>query len=563
MDLKSWEVKETSSTTGQIVCPDICYENGQYFKTLNEYNYSGLNGHSIENGVYKSNWGSSDPLIYHSYKLTDSFYFDYQIMGGDNAIVNGKRTLFIINFDACPSIDNNGIQYSLDLSSFDAICNSLECDEIRFASNSGGNFNYEISTINNLNTQFSLFSWPLRYSKSDNDEGLGKYTMHPALLKEITLPNLYSPFQVIKDGAYTSPFDYKYNVNLRKTTSNGETINSVDGNYVFELGFNNCHILEKINNLNFIKTQAVPDYYFGTNMLGGAVKSNVDFDNIDFSAVKYIGKYSFANSMSDGSEIKSMKNLQIIDDYAYQNCTAVYSIINNTINQIGKYAFCFNTSLITINMPNLESTGDFAFYSCNKLLNIYCNNLTSVGKYCFCLCSSLTSISLENLSSIDECGFYGCTELKRVNLPNLKSLSSASFYLDTKINEITFNNLVTIGDFSLYGLTNLKTITLPTTLTSIGYAAFAYSGLTTITFPSNLTVLGSYSLEGCLSLRTIYIESNAVIKIYQPTDVTDPLALWFNKPFFFGGIYLNDQPTLELYAADSFWSQYQSYLKVK
>ena len=90
------------------------------------------------------------------------------------------------------------------------------------------------------------------------------------------------------------------------------------------------------------------------------------------------------------------------------------------------------------------------------------DGITSIGKYAFECCSKLTEITIpEGVTNIGERAFWNCTSLEKINIPTGV----------TAINECTF-----------YECTSLSEVTIPKNVSQIGKYAFAYSGLTQITF---------------------------------------------------------------------------------
>lgn len=70
-----------------------------------------------------------------------------------------------------------------------------------------------------------------------------------------------------------------------------------------------------------------------------------------------------------------------------------------------------------------------------------------------------------------------------------------------------------IGDCAFYNCSDLNTIEIPTSVTSIRFEAFAYSGLTSIVIPNSITSIGEKAFERCSELKTItYSNSISVIE---------------------------------------------------
>ena len=240
----------------------------------------------------------------------------------------------------------------------------------------------------------------------------------------------------------------------------------------------------------------------------------------------------------------------IIDNYAFQNCTGLTEIIlPASITYIGKNAFESCKGLTSITIPdNVITIDDKAFSSCVALTSVnignnvtsigngafmFCKGLTSVtlpasityiGKYAFERCSGLISISIgSGVTSIGNTAFSGCKRLKefRVSEDNTSycQLDGALYSKDkialvacpaTKTNEYIIPNSVTsIENGAFASCAGLTSITIPNSVTSIGEYAFSdCGGLTSITIPNSVTSIGNYAFSGCDSLTSITIPNS-------------------------------------------------------
>lgn len=96
--------------------------------------------------------------------------------------------------------------------------------------------------------------------------------------------------------------------------------------------------------------------------------------------------------------------------------------------------------------------------------------------------------------------------LVSVSLPqSLKIISDDGFWGQENLQEITLGSVVEIGQSAFGSCTMLKQITLPDTLTTIGWRAFASSGLTSLTIPVNVTSLGDSFITDCSALTSLYV----------------------------------------------------------
>ena len=181
-----------------------------------------------------------------------------------------------------------------------------------------------------------------------------------------------------------------------------------------------------------------------------------------------------------------------------------------TVTAIGSYAFCNMRNLQIINMPEtVTEIGNYAFEDCNNLRQAKLPSaVTTLGDYAFAWCNSLTSITIpKSFSSMGNDVFYGCTSLSSLTVED----GNQTYYGNNAIIEKETHKLILgingtiipeevseIGEGAFRSISGLK-LTIPVTVTTIGYAAFAYSRSSVITVGyedlSKVNV-GSYAFDG-------------------------------------------------------------------
>lgn len=114
----------------------------------------------------------------------------------------------------------------------------------------------------------------------------------------------------------------------------------------------------------------------------------------------------------------------------------------------------------------------------------------------------------EGIVEIGESAFQSnyTGNLLSVSLPqSVKKISDFAFAGQQYLQEITFGGVEKIGRGAFSSCTKLTQITLPDTLTTIGWRAFEYSGLTSLTIPANVTSLGDSFISECSALTSLYV----------------------------------------------------------
>jgi len=134
--------------------------------------------------------------------------------------------------------------------------------------------------------------------------------------------------------------------------------------------------------------------------------------------------------------------------------------------------------------------------------------VTGVDKYTFARCSGLTSVQLPaTITNIDSYVFYGSSALKSVNIPIAVTSIGFSAFSYSGIESITIpEGVEKIASSTFRECRNLKTVILPESVTEINLYAFAYcKSLENISLPNSLTSIGERAFYECSSLKAITI----------------------------------------------------------
>lgn len=199
-------------------------------------------------------------------------------------------------------------------------------------------------------------------------------------------------------------------------------------------------------------------------------------------------------------------------------------VLSDNVEEIGKQAFEYCTSLTTINAPSkLKIIGENAFKENWALTSfILPDNPIEIGDYAFALCMNLESINLQNVTSIGEQAFYE-TIIRTLNLSGASVIGKSAFATCPLKELIVSDKLRVIGDGAFGGPyywlepnlmtevvlyeglesigaqafagTKLANINIPSTVTYIGARAFSNTDLTNVNIPSSVTYIGEGAFE--------------------------------------------------------------------
>lgn len=152
------------------------------------------------------------------------------------------------------------------------------------------------------------------------------------------------------------------------------------------------------------------------------------------------------------------------------------TVIPKSVRSIGEYAFYSNDNLTSITIPEGVTSIKFdAFYKCSNLTSITIpQSVTEINEYAFNSCSALTSINVAEKN------------------PKYDSRNGCNAIIETASNRL---------------ISGCSTTVIPNSVTSIGYAFYECSSLTSIHIPESVTEIAGYAFYGCSSLTSITCES--------------------------------------------------------
>jgi hypothetical protein len=217
---------------------------------------------------------------------------------------------------------------------------------------------------------------------------------------------------------------------------------------------------------------------------------------------------SIPNSVS--YEGKSYSIVRICDA-AFANKDVVSVTIPEGIKAIGEHAFENCEKLTSINIPSSVTGLEWrCFASCDTLATVTFGSdskLTTVGGSSFLHCPKLTTITIpDGVTSIGRFAFEECYSLTSINIPSgVTVIEQATFEDCESLTTVTFGSSSKVTAFEGSAFSNcskLATFNFPSTVTSLGYASFARTAITSIDL-SNVTKLYDEVFWGCASLTTV------------------------------------------------------------
>ena len=241
---------------------------------------------------------------------------------------------------------------------------------------------------------------------------------------------------------------------------------------------------------------------------------------------------------------KIPNSVESIGRFAFCGCTGLTSIeIPNSVESIGRFAFGYCSGLTSIVIPDsVAFIDEFAFIECTGLTKIVVtedntvydsrnncnaiietatnslilgcqntvipNSVTSIGKYAFSYCSGLTAIEIPNsVKSIGDNAFYYCSGLTNVVIGNsVESIGRNAFDSCTSLTAIEIPGSVTsIGGWAFSGCNGLTNVVIGNGVTSIGKDAFAFCfRITSIKIPDSVTSIEDGAFRYCSGLKEIH-----------------------------------------------------------
>ncbi|MCI8369904.1 MAG: leucine-rich repeat protein [Clostridia bacterium] len=192
-------------------------------------------------------------------------------------------------------------------------------------------------------------------------------------------------------------------------------------------------------------------------------------------------------------------------------------VADSDLKLINKYAFegCTSLKVLDLSYVKVITLGKETFKDCVSLEKIVKSSAIGTAyDRAFIGCSSLTSFDATGLHVAGANVFSGCTSLNKVETGKFTALGAGMFaYVDHHYVEYDYSNGEWVNKHTEYeGCTNLKDITILTS--TVGYGAFANSGLQSVTFKDvSEAKISASAFENCEDLTTVTFTNSTVKSI--------------------------------------------------
>ena len=183
------------------------------------------------------------------------------------------------------------------------------------------------------------------------------------------------------------------------------------------------------------------------------------------------------------------------------------SLIDETAEEVGAYAFYKYAGLQEVTLPNVTTVGAYAFSECPNLETVHFGDkLVDLIGGTFYNATVLNNVILpEGLVHIGASSFGGCSSLTNISLPD--SIKNVGGYAFNGSKIILFKlpeSLETVGEVAFYNNAYLTFSHIPSGVKTIGNRAFDYcQGITELIFDGVPESIGANAFRSCTNLKTV------------------------------------------------------------
>ena len=360
-------------------------------------------------------------------------------------------------------------------------------------------------------------------------------------LEENFINKVTFPFEVTKDQTLYAKWEENIPASISFNVNEEGVLTSVEG--ISEIN-NEVVIPSRVNDIDVIE---IGDKVFADNLF---IKKLVIPESVK----------SLGNKMCYGAknleEVVLPNNITVIPDYAFENCSSLTNInIPTSLVQIRANAFSQTALKEFIAPESLKEIWLYAFKDAKELRNVELKNVTEIGDMVFENCEKLESIVIpETLEEIGASVFGGCSSLQDIDLPN-KPLALdhntfyGSAYYEDKSN---WENGVLYVDNYLLAINsdflNLSEYEVKEGTIAIAINAFLNNAknLTKITLPEGLKLIGDKAFSSLYKLESVNIPSSVDTigyNAFASTGIYNNSTNWSDNGLYIDGWLVNVQNT--------------------
>ena len=367
------------------------------------------------------------------------------------------------------------------------------------------------------------------------------YTFLGWYLEESFINKVTFPFEVTRDQTLYAkweeniPASISFNVNEEGVLTSVEGISEINNEVVIPSSVNNIDVIEIgdgvfANNL-FIKKLVIPE------------------------SVKSLG-----NKMCYGAknleEVVLPNNITVIPDYAFEKCSSLTKInISTSLVQIRANAFSQTALKEFIAPESLKEIWLYAFKDAKELRNVELKNVTEIGDMVFENCEKLESIVIpETLEEIGASVFGGCSSLQDIDLPNKplaldhNTFYGSAYYEDKSNWE---NGVLYVDNYLLVINSDFLNVTeyeVKEGTIAIANNAFLNNArnLTKISLPEGLKLIGEKAFSSLYKLSSVNIPSSVDTigyNAFASTGISSNSTNWSDNGLYIDGWLVNVQNT--------------------
>ena len=314
--------------------------------------------------------------------------------------------------------------------------------------------------------------------------------------------------------------------------------------YIGDYAFASCSSLPSV----FIPAgcEYIGDYAFGGCSALEAITFSADAKVSSLGEASFYGSYGVKEfSLEPGSKYLSVYNGMLFSKDMSKLILAPAGKVANrialpsTVKEIGDYAFSYKAGIGTFDMPGVEIIGKGAFTRSTVRSVALSSSLKEIGDDAFNNCPYLVTFTLpDSLETIGDNAFYGCTNIAwgDFTLPaSVKEIGSFAFCGNYGINTVTLPAQLTTVSYGMFAICknltevrvhngikeiegyafrqceNLESLDLPESVTTLGEACFAETGLKEIVLPASVEAIPDYCFYGDTALTNVAVSKAASV----------------------------------------------------